>query len=80
MLEKLEIKPSVVNKLTSTTAVATLKKEFKLNRNIGEGPSCIGYMSFMRQLDSATKKGTLTGKLWMELSEQYRLALSLEVT
>ena len=57
MLDKLDIRASVFSKGTSTTAVATLKKEFELNGNIGERTNCIGYMSFMRQVHSATKKG-----------------------
>ena len=36
VLDKLVIKAPVVSRVTSTIAVATLKKEFELNGNIGE--------------------------------------------
>ena len=57
ILATLDTKFSVLASSSASGAVATLKKEFKLSGIIGEGPSCLGYMSFMRQVESASKKG-----------------------
>lgn len=53
LCDLLKLKP----KLKVDASLLGLKKDFKISGSIGESSNCIGYMSFLRQVESATAKG-----------------------
>ena len=53
LCDMLKVKP----KLKVDPSLLSLKKDFKISGNIGESANCIGYMSFLRQVESGTAKG-----------------------
>lgn len=61
--KKTEIAPPVtkvttkVTKDTDVDILKTIRKEFKISGHIGDGQNCIGYTSFLRQLESGAKQG-----------------------
>lgn len=55
LCETLKVKP-VIAKKAEENAV-NFKRDLKISGNIGESSNCIGYMSFLRQVESAAQKG-----------------------
>ena len=76
LCETLKVKTVMVQKAEETTV--NLKRDLKISGNIGESNNCIGYMSFLRQVEKAVQKATLKEKLLMRLLSQYRLVQNSE--
>ena len=53
LCDLMKIKP----KVKVDPSLLSLKKDFKISGSIGESSNCIGYMSFLRQVESGTAKG-----------------------
>ena len=53
LCDLLKVKP----KIKVDPTLYSLKKDFKISGNIGESANCIGYTSFLRQVESGTAKG-----------------------
>lgn len=58
LCEKLKMKPITEKKPEDARdSVVGYKRELKISGNSGESSNCIGYMSFLRQVESAVQKG-----------------------